>query len=83
MHHATTIGVGYQSVIHCGVLRQAAEIVSITPIQECLSDIEPTMHHLPMKSAQNDETCYSVGQEIIDSIQNEKFVLRTGASKFI
>eukprot|EP00301_Raphidiophrys_heterophryoidea_P001584 c10762_g1_i1.p1 GENE.c10762_g1_i1~~c10762_g1_i1.p1 ORF type:complete len:421 (-),score=69.16 c10762_g1_i1:37-1299(-) len=25
--HATTIGVGYQSVIHCGVTRQAAQVV--------------------------------------------------------
>ena len=40
MHHATTIGIGYQSVIHCGVLRQAAEIISITPIHECLSSIQ-------------------------------------------
>jgi GTPase len=29
LHHSTTIGCGYQPVIHCGVLRQAAEIVGI------------------------------------------------------
>ena len=29
LHHSTTIGIGYQPVIHCGVLRQSAEIVGI------------------------------------------------------
>jgi len=29
LHHSTTIGVGYQPVIHCGVIRQAAEIIGI------------------------------------------------------
>ena len=29
LHHSTTIGCGYQPVIHCGVLRQAAEIIGI------------------------------------------------------
>lgn len=29
LHHQTTIQTGYQPVIHCGVLRQAAELVSI------------------------------------------------------
>lgn len=29
LHHSTTIGCGYQPVIHSGVLRQAAEIVGI------------------------------------------------------
>ncbi|KAG5175887.1 elongation factor Tu GTP binding domain-containing protein [Tribonema minus] len=29
LHHQTTIGVGYQPVIHCGVVRQAAAITSI------------------------------------------------------
>jgi GTPase len=30
LHHSTTISCGYQPVIHCGVLRQSAEIVSIS-----------------------------------------------------
>lgn len=30
LHHSTTIGNGYQPVIHCGVLRQSAEIINIT-----------------------------------------------------
>lgn len=29
LHHSTTIGCGYQPVIHCGVLRQSAEMVEI------------------------------------------------------
>lgn len=29
LHHSTTIGCGYQPVIHCGVLRQAAEMIGI------------------------------------------------------
>lgn len=29
LHHSTTIGCGYQPVIHSGVLRQSAEIVGI------------------------------------------------------
>lgn len=29
LHHSTTIEVGYQPVIHCGVLRQSAAIVKI------------------------------------------------------
>jgi len=29
LHHSTTITVGYQPVIHCGVLRQSAEMVAI------------------------------------------------------
>lgn len=29
LHHSTTIGCGYQPVIHCGVIRQAAEIIGI------------------------------------------------------
>jgi GTPase len=29
LHHSTTIGPGYQPVIHCGVMRQSAEILSI------------------------------------------------------
>jgi GTPase len=29
LHHSTTIGCGYQPVIHCGVLRQSAEIIGI------------------------------------------------------
>mmetsp|Transcript_25046 Transcript_25046/g.34395 ORF Transcript_25046/g.34395 Transcript_25046/m.34395 type:complete len:518 (-) Transcript_25046:795-2348(-) len=29
LHHSTTIGCGYQPVIHCGVLRQSAEMVGI------------------------------------------------------
>jgi len=30
LHHSTTILPGYQPVVHCGVLRQSAEIVSIS-----------------------------------------------------
>lgn len=30
LHHATTVACGYQPVIHCGVMRQSAEIFSIT-----------------------------------------------------
>jgi GTPase len=30
LHHSTTISCGYQPVIHCGVLRQSAEIIEIT-----------------------------------------------------
>jgi GTPase len=30
LHHSTTISCGYQPVVHCGVLRQSAEIVSIS-----------------------------------------------------
>jgi GTPase len=30
LHHSTTIGMGYQPVIHCGVLRQSAEIIGIS-----------------------------------------------------
>lgn len=29
LHHSTTIGCGYQPVVHCGVLRQSAEMVDI------------------------------------------------------
>ena len=29
LHHSTTIGRGYQPVIHCGVLRQLAEMIGI------------------------------------------------------
>lgn len=29
LHHSTTIGCGYQPVIHCGVLRQSAEMMEI------------------------------------------------------
>lgn len=29
LHHSTTIGCGYQPVIHCGVLRQSAEMMAI------------------------------------------------------
>eukprot|EP01038_Epipyxis_sp_PR26KG_P008956 gene8956-12077_t len=29
LHHSTTIGCGYQPVIHCGVLRQSAEMIGI------------------------------------------------------
>lgn len=29
LHHQTTIGCGYEPVIHCGVLRQAAEMIHI------------------------------------------------------
>jgi GTPase len=29
LHHSTTISVGYQPVVHCGVVRQSAEMVSI------------------------------------------------------
>ena len=29
LHHSTTVGCGYQPVIHCGVLRQSAELVGI------------------------------------------------------
>ena len=29
LHHSTTITIGYQPVIHCGVLRQSAEMVAI------------------------------------------------------
>lgn len=30
LHHATTIRPNYQPVIHCGVVRQAAKVVSMT-----------------------------------------------------
>ena len=30
LHHSTTISCGYQPVVHCGVLRQAAEMIQIT-----------------------------------------------------
>eukprot|EP00607_Mallomonas_marina_P008546 CAMPEP_0182417712 /NCGR_PEP_ID=MMETSP1167-20130531/2144_1 /TAXON_ID=2988 /ORGANISM="Mallomonas Sp, Strain CCMP3275" /LENGTH=568 /DNA_ID=CAMNT_0024591435 /DNA_START=200 /DNA_END=1906 /DNA_ORIENTATION=- len=30
LHHSTTISCGYQPVVHCGVVRQAAEMVSIS-----------------------------------------------------
>ena len=30
LHHSTTISCGYQPVIHCGVLRQSAEMVEIS-----------------------------------------------------
>ncbi len=29
LHHATTINVNYQAVIHCGVIRQAAKVVDM------------------------------------------------------
>jgi hypothetical protein len=29
LHHSTTVTVGYEPVIHCGVLRQSAEMVDI------------------------------------------------------
>ena len=29
LHHQTMVSVGYQPVIHCGVIRQAAQIVAI------------------------------------------------------
>jgi GTPase len=29
LHHSTTVGCGYQPVIHCGTLRQAAEVIGI------------------------------------------------------
>jgi GTPase len=29
LHHSTTICCGYQPVIHCGVLRQSADIIDI------------------------------------------------------
>jgi len=29
LHHSTTISTGYQPVIHCGVMRQSAEIIGI------------------------------------------------------
>merc|ERR1719231_1215827 len=30
LHHSTTISCGYQPVVHCGVLRQSAEMIEIT-----------------------------------------------------
>lgn len=30
LHHSTTVAPGYQPVIHCGVVRQAAAILSIS-----------------------------------------------------
>lgn len=30
LHHSTTVLPGYQPVLHCGVLRQSAQILSIT-----------------------------------------------------
>ncbi len=40
LNHSTTIAVGYQPVIHCGVLRQSAEIISI---EACVSpEVVPT-----------------------------------------
>lgn len=30
LHHSTTISCGYQPVVHCGVLRQSAEMIKIT-----------------------------------------------------
>ena len=30
LHHATTIKPNYQAVVHCGVVRQTAQVVSIT-----------------------------------------------------
>lgn len=30
LHHSTTVAPGYQPVIHCGVVRQAAAILSMT-----------------------------------------------------
>ena len=29
LHHSTTICCGYQPVVHCGVLRQSAEMIEI------------------------------------------------------
>lgn len=36
LHHSTTVAVGYQPVVHCGVLRQSAEIIDIVGVREAL-----------------------------------------------
>jgi GTPase len=70
LHHSTTIGCGYQPVIHCGVLRQAAEILGIQG-RETLKTGERAIVKLRF--------CYSADYLLPGST----FIFREGRSKGI
>ena len=75
MHHATTIKVGYQAMLHCGVVRQTAKVVSISPISNTEGNI--------IKNDQRPQIFASTSliEPVISSCQvrsTDEAILRTG-----
>ena len=44
LHHSTTICCGYQPVVHCGVLRQSAEMIEIKGRENLKTGESKTLH---------------------------------------
>jgi GTPase len=71
LHHSTTISPHYQAVVHCGVVRQAAEIVSI---KNANNGSTPRMTSTATASADS----ASASEETQSPKQQQGEVLRTG-----
>ena len=71
LHHPTTIKLGYQAVIHAGMVRQAATIVRISPLASAVSAV--AVAALPVTAGSGTASCLRTGDR---ALVRFRFLLR-------